>query len=218
MAVTTSPRSNLGSGSIKFIEGFPFEGLGSAGFTDNDLLYVGDDLDNVITGGTGHDELEGESGNDTLKGGNGNDTLKGGDGNDDIDGQEGTDKLFGGAGDDILRAGGSKPVIITAEGGRKTLVQGDFDRLTGESGNDTFGFYGYGSFEVTDFTIGEDRLFFDSQALGIDSVPQLLSFITKITDNGDAGFTAEFLNGAASIELVGVNVNAITADMIVFNL
>lgn len=218
MAVTTSPRSNLSSGSVKFIEGFPFEGLGSAGFTDNDLLYVGDDLDNVITGGTGHDELEGESGNDTLKGGDGNDTLKGGDGNDDIDGQEGTDKLFGGAGDDILRAGGSKPVIITVEGGRRTLVQGDLDRLTGESGNDTFGFYGYGRFQVTDFTIGEDRLFFDSQALGIDSVPQLLSFITKITDNGNAGFTAEFLNGAASIELVGVNVNAITADMIVFNL
>ncbi|NBQ68384.1 MAG: hemolysin expression modulating protein [Nitrosomonadaceae bacterium] len=209
MAVTTRPRPNLGSGSVKFIDGFPFEGIGSAGFTDNDLLYIGDDLDNVITGGTGHDEFEGRIGNDTLKGG---------DGNDDIDGQEGTDKLFGGAGDDILRAGGSKPVIITVEGGKKTLVQGDFDRLTGEGGNDTFGFYGYGSFQVTDFTIGEDRLFFDSQALGIDSVPQLLSFITKITDNGDAGFTAEFLNGAASIELVGVNVNAITADMIVFNL
>lgn len=218
MAVTTRPRPNLGSGSVKFIDGFPFEGIGSAGFTDNDLLYIGDDLDNAITGGTGHDEFEGRNGNDTLKGGDGNDTLKGGDGNDDIDGQEGTDKLFGGAGDDILRAGGSKPVIITVEGGKRTLVQGDLDRLTGESGNDTFGFYGYGRFQVTDFTIGEDRLFFDSQALGIDSVPQLLSFITNITDNGDAGFTAEFLNGAASIELVGVNVNAITADMIVFNL
>lgn len=200
MAVTSSPRPNLGSGSIKFIDGLPFEGLGSAGFTDNDLLYIGDDLDNVITGGTGHDELEGESGNDTLKSGSGNDTLKGDDGNDILDGQTGTDKLFGGAGNDILLAGDGH------------------DRLNGGSGEDTFGFYGAGFFQIADFTVGQDRLFFDSSTLGIYSVPELLSLITRVTDNGDSGFTVEFVGGAATIEFVGVNVNAITADMIVFNL
>lgn len=218
MAVTRTPRPSLGSGAIKFIDGFPFEGLGSAGFGDNDLLIIGDEADNILTGGAGHDEIRGESGSDIIRGGNGNGILIGGDGNDDIDGQEGTEKLFGGAGDDILRAGGSKPVKFAGAGGSKTLLQGDFDRLTGESGKDTFGFYGYGSFEITDFTIGQDRLFFDSQVLGIDSVPELLSYITKVTDNGNSGFTAEFLNGAAFIELVGVNVNSITADMIIFNL
>ena len=200
MAVTSTPRPNLGSGSIKFIDGIAFEGLGSAGFTDNDLLFIGDDLDNVITGGTGHDELEGESGNDTLKGGNGNDTIKGGDGNDILDGQTGTDKLFGEAGNDIL------------------LVGDGHDRLNGGSGNDTFGFYGAGYFQISDFTVGEDRLFFDSSTLGIHSVPELVSYITHVTDNGNSGFTVEFVGGAASIEVVGVNINSITADMIVFNL
>ena len=55
MAVNTSPRPNLGSGAIKFIDGIPFEGLGSAGFDDNDLLIIGDELDNIIEGGSGHE-------------------------------------------------------------------------------------------------------------------------------------------------------------------
>jgi len=190
----------LGSGSIKFIDGIPFEGLGSAGFDDDDLLIMGDDLDNFLTGGSGHDEIEGEGGNDTLKGGAGNGILKGGDGNDDLDGQEGTEKLFGGNGDDILRVGDG------------------YDRLNGGAGNDTFGFYGAGHFEISDFTLGEDRLFFDSNILGIHQLSELVTFITGITDNGDNGFTVEFVGGAATIELVGVNLSNLSADMIVFNL
>lgn len=200
MAVTTQSRPNLGSGSIKFIDGIPFEGLGSGGFDDNDLLIVGDDDGNIMEGGDGHDELEGEDGNDILKGGAGNDTLEGDEGNDDLDGQTGTEKLFGGNGDDILRVGDG------------------YDRLTGGSGKDTFGFYGAGHFEISDFTVGDDRLFFDSEILGIHSFDELAPYITNIIDNGDSGFTAEFVGGAATIELVGVNVNTITLDMIVFHL
>jgi len=203
MAVTTTPRTN-GSGSIfTNIDGITFIGLGSGGFTNNDLLYMGDDLDNIITGGTGHDKLEGEGGNDTLKGGDGNDTLEGGSGNDILDGQGGTDKLEGEDGDDILLAGGDGT---------------GHDILIGGAGNDTFGFYGAGHFHITDFTAGEDRLLFDSSTLGVTSVPQLLSFITDVRDRGDSGFTVEFVHGAATIEFVGVNVHSITADMIVFNL
>lgn len=223
MAVIKTQRPNLGSGSVKFIDGIPFDGLGSAGFGDNDFLIIGDELDNFdLIGGSGHDEIEGGGGNDILKGGDGNDILKGGDGNDDLDGQEGTDKLFGGAGDDILRAGGSVPVDFVKK-------EGDFDRLNGGDGKDTFGFYGLGNFEVTDFTLGEDRLFFDSEILGVHDVPTLLSYITKITDHGKVArigdqdinsFTAEFLDGAAFIKLTGVGVtpSSITADMIIFNL
>ena len=200
MTINSSPRPNLGSGSIKFIDGIPFEGLGSAGFDDNDLLIIGDELDNFLTGGPGHDEIEGEGGNDVLKGGDGNGILEGGDGNDDLDGQQGTEKLFGGDGNDILRAGDG------------------YDRLNGGTGNDTFGFYGAGHFEIADFTVGEDRLFFDSEILGIHSFSELVSYITDVTDNGDSGFTVEFIGGAATIELVGVNINSITADMIVFTL
>lgn len=200
MAITSEPRPSTGSGFIKFIDGLPFEGLGSGGFDVNDLLFIGDDSDNLITGGTGHDELEGESGNDTLKGGNGNDTLEGGDGNDDLNGQSGTDKLFGEAGNDILRVGDGH------------------DRLIGGSGNDTFGFYGAGYFQIADFKVGEDRLFFDSSTLGIDSFSELVSYVTHVTDNGNSGFTVEFVGGAATIEVVGVNINSITPEMIVYTL
>lgn len=201
MTINTTPRPNLGSGAIKFIDGIAFEGLGSGGFDDNDLLIVGDGLDNLLEGGVGHDEIEGEVGNDILRGGNGNDILEGDAGNDDLDGQSGTEKLFGGDGNDILRAGDG------------------YDRLSGGSGTDTFGFYGAGHFEISDFSISDgDRLFFDSSKLGVHSLTELVSYITKITDNGNSGFTAEFVGGAATIEVVGVNINAITADMVVFHL
>ncbi|MEK6686218.1 MAG: hemolysin expression modulating protein [Pseudomonadota bacterium] len=201
MAVIKTQRPNLGSGSVKFIDGIPFDGLGSAGFGDNDFLIIGDELDNFdLIGGSGHDEIEGGGGNDILKGGAGNGILKGGDGNDDLDGQTGTEKLFGGAGDDILRVGDG------------------YDRLNGGTGKDTFGFYGAGHFEISDFTVGEDRLFFDSATLGIHQLSELVSYITNVIDNGNNGFTVEFVGGAATIELIGVNINNITADMIIFNL
>ena len=212
MAVTTTNRPNLGSGSIKFIDNIPFEGIGSAGFDDNDLLIIGDELDNILTGGLGHDEIDGGAGNDTITGGVGNGILNGGDGDDTLDGQEGTERLFGGNGDDLLLAGGTVPVSFIQPGA------GDFDRLNGGAGNDTFGFYGVGNFQIADFTIGEDRLFFDSSKLGVTQVSELVSHITNIEDNGDIGFTAEFVGGAAYIEMVGVNFNSITADMIVFAL
>ncbi|MBK6957614.1 MAG: hemolysin expression modulating protein [Nitrosomonas sp.] len=203
MAVTRTDRPNLGSGSIKFIDGMPFEGIGSAGFRAGiDLLIIGDDLDNFdLIGGDGHDEIEGGGGNDILKGGLGNGILNGGDGNDDLDGQQGTEKLFGGSGDDILRAGDG------------------YDRLNGGTGSDTFGFYGTGHFEIADFELGVDRLFFDSSTLGIHDVETLVSYITKITPpTVNNGYVVEFVGGAATIELIGVDPNSITADMIVFTL
>lgn len=209
MAVSRTNRPNLGSGSIKFIEDLPFEGIGSAGFDDNDLLIIGDELDNPdLIGGDGHDQIDGMAGDDILIEGLGNGILNGGDGNDDLDGGPGTEKLFGDSGNDILRAGS------TAAG-----QSGDYDRLSGGEGADTFGFYGVGNFEIADFTLGEDRLFFDSSTLGINEVGQLVSHITNITPpQSDDGYVVEFAGGAANIELIGVDPNSITADMIVFNL
>ena len=217
MAVTRTIRPNLGSGDIKFIEGVAIAGIGSAGFDENDLLIIGDELDNLdLIGGDGHDEIEGGAGNDILREGLGNGILNGGDGNDDLDGQEGTEKLFGGNGDDILRAGGSIPANTPVEPGQPA---GDYDRLNGGAGNDIFGFYGVGTFEIADFTLGEDRFFFDSSTLGINDVGQLVSYITNIIPpKDDDGYVVEFVGGAATIELIGVDPNSITADMIIFNL
>ncbi len=215
MTVSTRIRPTQGSGILKFIDGLPFEGLGSAGFDEDDLLILGDDLDNFLTGGSGHDDIKGGGGNDVLKGGAGNGILEGGDGDDDLDGQEGTEKLLGGDGNDILRAGGSIPANTPVPPGQPA---GDYDRLHGGTGMDTFGFYGVGTFEIADFTIDEDRLFFASEILGIGSFSELASYITGVTDNGDSGFTVEFVGGAATIELVDVNLNSMTTGMIVFTL
>ncbi len=92
MAVETVPRPNLGSGAIKFIDGIGFDGIGSAGFDDNDLLIIGDELDNILQGGPGIDEFDGGAGNDIITGGPGNGILFGGDGDDILDGQEGTER------------------------------------------------------------------------------------------------------------------------------
>ncbi len=217
MTPLRTPRQNSNSGSIKFIEGVAIEGIGSAGFDENDLLIIGDDSDNLdLIGGDGNDEIEGQGGNDILREGLGNGILNGGDGNDDLDGGPGTEKLFGGAGNDILRAGGSIPANTPVPPGQPS---GDYDRLNGGSGEDTFGFYGVGTFEIADFTLGEDRLFFDSSTLGINDVGTLVSYITKITPpTAINGYVVEFVGGAATIELIGVDPNSITADMIFFNL
>lgn len=200
MAIITEPRPNLGSsGLIQIIDGIEFEGFGSGGFDEDDLLILGDEVDNVIEGGIGHDLIEGNGGDDIITGGDGNDAIGGGEGNDDLNGQAGTDKLFGDAGDDILRANDGH------------------DRMTGGSGNDTFGFEGEGHFQVNDFTMGEDRLFFDSEKLGINSMEQLVSVITRVEQNVDST-RIEFMDNATSITLIGVDVNDITADMIIFTL
>lgn len=216
MTVEIINRPNIGSsGLIEIIDGFEFEGFGSGGFGSDDFLYIGDDLDNVIQAGPGNDELEGNNGNDELIGGDGNDTIDGDSGNDTLDGQGGTDKLFGGLGDDLLLAGGA--------GGDPQLnrdqLRGDplnFDRSTIGGGNDIFGFYALGFYRVIDFVPGEDMLFFDAARTGIDNIGTLVGLISDI-DQRDDGVTVSF-GPNAQIDLVGVNINDITADMVIFTL
>ncbi len=202
MAFTSIPRPNVGSSGI--IDDGGFEGFGSGGFDEDDLLIIGDGADDILIGGIGHDKIEGEAGNDTITGGEGNDSLGGGTGDDILDGQGGggekdKDKLFGDAGNDLLRAGFG------------------FDELTGGTGNDIFEFYALGHYTVKDFSINEDRLLFDTAQTGIKDIDDLVQLITGIDQRAD-GVTVEFLNNAATIELVGVNLADITPDMVIFSI
>ena len=142
----------------------------------------------------GNDFLEGEAGNDTITGNHGNDTLGGGDGDDDLDGQEGTDKLFGDNGNDILRAGHGH------------------DILHGGDGNDIFGIYAAGNFEIKDFTIGEDRLFFDSEKTGISSLNDLAQLAPIFVENTEGkpsdGVEVIFAPGA-SIDFIGLDLQGL---------
>jgi len=69
--------------------------------TTDSATGQGNDLDNVIYGGTGPSRLIGNAGNDSLYGrGTNEDLLEGGLGNDFLDGGQGNDLMAGGKGDD----------------------------------------------------------------------------------------------------------------------
>ena len=86
----------------------------------NDILTGGLDTDNIsgglghdtIDGGAGDDNLFGDAGNDDMSGGNDNDDLFGGTGDDHIDGGAGIDFLTGGSGKDFLTGGADTDLFI----------------------------------------------------------------------------------------------------------
>ena len=109
------------------------------------VVLVGDEDDNVLTGGLGNDTisggegddaLDGSGGNDQLDGNEGDDTLLGGAGNDSLDGGEGDDALVGDIGNDVL-AGGEGDDTLSGGEGDDVLDGGEgYDVLDGEGGND----------------------------------------------------------------------------------
>ncbi|MBW4551578.1 MAG: hypothetical protein KME35_10780 [Aphanocapsa sp. GSE-SYN-MK-11-07L] len=68
------------------------ERLGLRG--DQNLIGIGNQLDNTIVGNIGHNQLDGQAGRDSLSGGVGNDTLNGGAGNDMLAGNLGNDSFL----------------------------------------------------------------------------------------------------------------------------
>lgn len=74
------------------------------GFGGNDTIYGGDDVKNILDGGTG---------NDTIYGGyNATNIMIGGDGNDKLYGSYGDDKITGGMGRDNLYSSGGNDLFI----------------------------------------------------------------------------------------------------------
>ena len=108
---------------------------------------TGNTLNNVITGGAGHDTLRSGGGNDTLYGGAGNDTVYGEGGIDQVYGGDGADKIFGGAsndrlygdaGDDWLLGEGNRDYLYGGTGNDVLDGGGDIDQLVGGTGDDTY--------------------------------------------------------------------------------
>jgi Ca2+-binding RTX toxin-like protein len=101
-AVTNTWGSSAGS----LIQGDSFSDIsGITGSLNQKNTLLGDDADNVFTGGKLTDILSGFKGDDTLNGGEGDDTLDGGEGNDALNGGDGDDILLGGVGTDSLNGG-----------------------------------------------------------------------------------------------------------------
>src|SRR5690606_19873291 len=113
---------------------------------------AGNELNNVIIGGTGADSLYGELGNDTLNGGEGDDFLDGGDGDDRLNGGVGNDAIHGGAGDDAINVGAGINTIIFAETNFGTDTIASFD-ANPTGGQDKIDLSGLG---ITDGNFGTD--------------------------------------------------------------
>jgi len=145
------------------VEGLVLQGgsanlFGSGNDRDNTLtgndgsnLLLGWDGNDTIAGNAGNDVLYGVEGADSLLGGAGIDNLIGGNGNDTLDGGSEPDALYGEGNDDVLYGGsGFFTDILIGGAGNDTLDgsasvasgltrnQGDYDRMNGGAGNDTY--------------------------------------------------------------------------------
>lgn len=112
--------------------------IGSPATTNNDFLYGEEDDDSIhglagddtLVGGDGDDSIWGQDGADIIQGGWGEDKIKGGDGDDFLYGDEGNDKVCGDADVDSVYGG-----------------DGDYDRVTGGTGNDAINHGGLGAYD-----------------------------------------------------------------------
>ena len=124
----------------------------------------------TINGTTWYDIINGDADSETIYGLDGGDTINGFEGNDYLSGGNGSDLLNGGSGNDSLIGG------LTG-----------YDTLSGGEGNDIFVIErqsAYGSLEITDFTIGQDKL--DLSATGISDIETLDFLSYGVANVGDS--------------------------------
>jgi Ca2+-binding RTX toxin-like protein len=159
-------------------------------YGDNRTGTTGDDQGDVLTGGTGSDQLFGAGGNDTLNGGLGNDRLWGGTGN---------DSLTGGAGNDTLDGVGAADTLVGGAG-NDTLVYGVSDaKIQGGADIDTLRIEGGGNFldlaQISDALITDIEII-DLAGTGDNALQAVLSDVLALSsttntlridgDRGDA--------------------------------
>ena len=188
-----------GDGFDDVIAGDPFASPNGSGSGSSYVLGSGPGSSYVLFGRsdfTDFNMVEGTPGDDILVGGGGNDTLSGNDGNDTIDGGRGNDILTGGLDNDILLAGFGE------------------DQLLGNEGNDIFGFYAPGHFEIQDLNLAEDSIYLGVAQTGLGNIDEVNQMITAVNQRED-GVEVEF-GPDASIDLIGINFAEITAEMIGF--
>ena len=178
------------------------------------IKIIGNELDNLISGGSGSDELFGESGSDTVHGNRGKDTLHGGADNDVLYGDEGNDELHGDAGDDELYGGVGSDILFGTDG-KNTLDGGkDSDTLVGGKGEDIFvHMSGDGNDLVLDYSFEQgDKLKFEDELIEDVKVDGTDVIIT--TENGEkltikyaAGKEISYINMRGNTETIDRNGN-----------
>ncbi len=136
--------------------------------TDDETLNV------LLVGGQGDDTITGTNGDDTINAGEGNNQVFGLAGKDTITAGSGDDQIDGGSGDDIIWAGSGDDRIFGGAGNDILAGEGSDDRIEGGNGNDTL-IGGAGNDKLTG-GLGSDRFTFDTNSpfnartLGIDTI------------------------------------------------
>jgi Ca2+-binding RTX toxin-like protein len=100
-------------------------------------ILAGDDGNDTIDAGGGHDEIWTRDGDDLIYAGWGHDLVGAGHGEDTIWAADGEDSIYGDAGNDVIGGGAGRDQLWGGEG--NDLIYGDVeeDTLGGAAGNDT---------------------------------------------------------------------------------
>lgn len=128
--------------------------------SDFDDTFLGNEGDDYLFGAAGDDTLEGGDGDDTIDGGTGDDSLSGDDGDDVIDGGTGDDTIDGGSGDDTIDGGLGDDEISGGSGTDTVQFDSDFDEYSISYDSETDTFTITSSDEGTD-TVSSDVEYFE---------------------------------------------------------
>lgn len=176
--------------------------------TGDDTVYGSDgnntigarDGDDLVFSFGGDDTVYMAKGDDVADTGTGNDRVFGGQGNDDINSGEGDDVVYGGAGDDTLNAGAGNDVIYSG-GGNDTITTGlgsDTIHIKADDGDNT----------VTDFDADLDLL--GLETAGFETLADVRAASSQ------EGDTLIIELGSGSISLVGITIDDLSLDNLIF--
>jgi Ca2+-binding RTX toxin-like protein len=169
------------------VENLVFAGVGNFSGTGNEL-------NNMIYGGSGNDALAGGAGNDVLAGGDGNDTLTGGEGSDWISGGSGANTVIGGAGDETYIVDGVGDTVIENAGEGTDGVWTSLLSFTLSANVENLVFAGTGNFSGTGN--GQSNLIFGGS--GNDTLSGLAGSDTLTGGAGDDIFVFSDTDGIAT--------------------
>lgn len=141
--------------------------------------FHGNDIFNIVAGGSGRDTIYGGLADDSLIGNQGSDRLYAGRGNDHVYGREGNDSIEGGRGDDTLSGNAGDDTLRGQDGNDRMIGSAGSDRLLGGAGNDRFLFDQYdvpGSVDTLNGGDGNDFAEIDDE----DTLISIESMVNRI--------------------------------------